>query len=75
MCSCSGVEHFILEIIDALPNMELLINVYDYPEASKFGPLQPVFSFSKAVNNALYSSFICIPSPFDVMHHRSLHVL
>jgi len=52
-CRCSGVEHFILEIINALPNMELLINVHDYPQASKYGPLQPVFSFSKMVNNAL----------------------
>ena len=30
-CRCKGVEHFILEIIDSLPNMEMMINVKDYP--------------------------------------------
>ena len=25
------MEHFILEIIDSLPNMEMMINVKDYP--------------------------------------------
>ena len=29
---CNGVEHFILNIIDKLPNMELIINVHDYPQ-------------------------------------------
>lgn len=54
-CSrCSGVEHFILEIIHDLPDMELLINVHDYPQANKRGPLQPIFSFSKVVNCTLW---------------------
>lgn len=29
---CKGVEHFILNIIDRLPNMEMIINVYDWPK-------------------------------------------
>ncbi|XP_025108187.1 protein O-glucosyltransferase 1-like [Pomacea canaliculata] len=44
---CSGVEHFILEIIDRLPDLELLINVHDYPQSSRYGAPIPVFSFSK----------------------------
>ncbi|XP_054829931.1 protein O-glucosyltransferase 1 [Eublepharis macularius] len=45
---CSGIEHFILEIIDHLPDMELMVNVRDYPQVPKWiKPLVPVFSFSK----------------------------
>ncbi|XP_069491806.1 protein O-glucosyltransferase 1 [Ambystoma mexicanum] len=45
---CSGVEHFILEIIDRLPDMEFVINVRDYPQVPKWmKPVIPVFSFSK----------------------------
>ncbi|XP_043928873.1 protein O-glucosyltransferase 1 [Protopterus annectens] len=45
---CSGVEHFILEIIDLLPDMELVVNVRDYPQVPKWmQPVLPVFSFSK----------------------------
>lgn len=29
---CQGVEHFILNIIHELPNMEIIINVFDYPK-------------------------------------------
>ncbi|XP_064412837.1 protein O-glucosyltransferase 1 isoform X3 [Latimeria chalumnae] len=45
---CSGVEHFILEIIDRLPDMEMVINVRDYPQVPRWmQPVKPVFSFSK----------------------------
>ncbi|XP_030059752.1 protein O-glucosyltransferase 1 [Microcaecilia unicolor] len=45
---CSGVEHFILEIIDRLPDMEMVINVRDYPQVPNWmKPVLPVFSFSK----------------------------
>ncbi|XP_033866639.1 protein O-glucosyltransferase 1-like isoform X2 [Acipenser ruthenus] len=45
---CSGVEHFILEVIDRLPDTELVINVRDYPQVPRLmKPIQPVFSFSK----------------------------
>jgi hypothetical protein len=30
--------------------MEILINVHDYPQSSKFGPPMPIFSFSKVVS-------------------------
>ncbi|KAK6175502.1 hypothetical protein SNE40_013955 [Patella caerulea] len=43
---CSGVEHYILEIIKKLPDMEMIINVRDWPQSSKFNPPIPVFSFS-----------------------------
>lgn len=45
---CSGVEHFILEVIDRLPNLEMVVNVRDYPQVPKWAePTLPVFSFSK----------------------------
>ncbi|ESN93559.1 hypothetical protein HELRODRAFT_103469 [Helobdella robusta] len=44
---CKGVEHFILEIIHELPNMEFILNVNDHPQVYKHGPKFPVFSFSK----------------------------
>ncbi|XP_027268485.1 protein O-glucosyltransferase 1 isoform X2 [Cricetulus griseus] len=45
---CSGVEHFILEVIRRLPDMEMVINVRDYPQVPKWmEPTIPVFSFSK----------------------------
>ncbi|VDI58881.1 protein glucosyltransferase [Mytilus galloprovincialis] len=44
---CSGVEHFILEIIKKLPDMEMYINVRDWPQSVKFQSPIPVFSFSK----------------------------
>ncbi|XP_028288558.1 protein O-glucosyltransferase 1 [Parambassis ranga] len=45
---CSGVEHFILEVIDRLPDMEMVINVRDYPQVPNWvQPILPVFSFSK----------------------------
>ena len=31
---CRGVEHFILEIIKELPNMEIIINIFDNPQVS-----------------------------------------
>ncbi|KAF6121130.1 protein O-glucosyltransferase 1 [Phyllostomus discolor] len=46
---CSGVEHFILEVIGRLPDMEMVINVRDYPQVPKWmEPAIPVFSFSKS---------------------------
>lgn len=47
---CKGVEHFILEIIDKLPDMEMRINVRDYPQVPKWSNPLPVFSFSKTGN-------------------------
>uniref|UniRef100_A0AAY4E702 Glycosyl transferase CAP10 domain-containing protein n=1 Tax=Denticeps clupeoides TaxID=299321 RepID=A0AAY4E702_9TELE len=45
---CSGVEHFILEIIDRLPDVEMVINVRDYPQVPGWvQPVLPVLSFSK----------------------------
>ncbi|GAB1300273.1 Protein O-glucosyltransferase 1 [Apodemus speciosus] len=45
---CSGVEHFILEVIRGLPDMEMVINVRDYPQVPRWmEPTIPVFSFSK----------------------------
>ncbi|KAM8976110.1 protein O-glucosyltransferase 1 [Pelodytes ibericus] len=45
---CSGVEHFILKLLPILPDMELVINVRDYPQVPKWmTPIIPIFSFSK----------------------------
>lgn len=45
---CDGIEHFILKLIDKLPDTELIVNTRDWPQIIKnhhiFGP---VFSFSK----------------------------
>ncbi|XP_042197681.1 protein O-glucosyltransferase 1 isoform X1 [Callorhinchus milii] len=45
---CSGVEHFILDIISKLPDMEFVLNVRDYPQVPGWvQTTRPVFSFSK----------------------------
>ncbi|CRL02068.1 CLUMA_CG015162, isoform A [Clunio marinus] len=47
---CSGVEHFIKKVLKKvkLPNMDLIINVRDYPQVyPHHGPIGPVLSFSK----------------------------
>ncbi|XP_018430999.1 PREDICTED: protein O-glucosyltransferase 1 [Nanorana parkeri] len=45
---CSGVEHFLLELLPELPDMEMVINVRDYPQVPHWmTPPIPVFSFSK----------------------------
>ncbi|XP_029637108.1 protein O-glucosyltransferase 1 [Octopus sinensis] len=48
---CSGVEHFIKKLLDDLPDMEMVINVHDYPRVQKFLDPLPVFSFSKVVSD------------------------
>lgn len=54
---CSGVEHFILQVIDRLPDMEMVINVRDYPHVRHWvHPVLPVMSFSK-VNNLICMRF------------------
>ncbi|XP_076579769.1 protein O-glucosyltransferase 1 isoform X1 [Chaetodon auriga] len=48
---CSGVEHFILEVIDRLPDLEMVVNVRDYPQVPSWvQPTLPVFSFSKTAD-------------------------
>lgn len=48
---CSGVEHFILEVIDRLPDMEMVVNVRDYPQVPNWvQPILPVLSFSKTAD-------------------------
>ncbi|XP_031708241.1 protein O-glucosyltransferase 1 [Anarrhichthys ocellatus] len=48
---CSGVEHFILEVIDRLPDLEMVVNVRDYPQVPGWvQPTLPVFSFSKTAD-------------------------
>jgi len=44
----SGIEHFILRIIDQLPDMEFALNTRDWPQTVKWqNDDLPVFSFSK----------------------------
>ncbi|NWV70233.1 PGLT1 glucosyltransferase, partial [Malurus elegans] len=57
---CSGIEHFILGIIHRLPDMEMVINVRDYPQVPKWmKPIIPVFSFSKTseYNDIMYPAW------------------
>ncbi|KAH7969287.1 hypothetical protein HPB52_016576 [Rhipicephalus sanguineus] len=44
---CLGVEHFILKIVDELPDVEFVLNTRDWPQAHKRIESLPVFSFSK----------------------------
>lgn len=61
---CSGVEHFILGIVHRLPDMEMVINVRDYPQVPKWmKPIIPVFSFSK------------VHTPLKAGHFQDMHVL
>jgi protein glucosyltransferase len=41
-----GIEHFLLNIIDTLPDMEFLLNTYDWPQNQQ---KIPIFSFSKSI--------------------------
>ncbi|CAG9825570.1 unnamed protein product [Phaedon cochleariae] len=45
---CAGIEHFLLELLPKLPDLELIINTRDWPQIHKnYGAFGPVFSFSK----------------------------
>ncbi|KFD51719.1 hypothetical protein M513_07415 [Trichuris suis] len=47
---CSGVEHFLLKIVDQLPDVEFFLNDHDYPFISTYAePKMVVFSFSTVV--------------------------
>lgn len=54
---CNGNEHFILEVIKKLPDMEFVINTRDWPQISSRQQPIPVFSFSKVVRISLFLSF------------------
>jgi len=45
---CEGIQHFLLQLAQALPDTELVINTRDWPQLSKYMQEKlPVFSFSK----------------------------
>nr|XP_037277396.1 O-glucosyltransferase rumi homolog [Rhipicephalus microplus] len=44
---CLGVEHFILKIVDELPDVEFVLNTRDWPQTHRLVESLPVFSFSK----------------------------
>uniref|UniRef100_A0A915ISV1 Glycosyl transferase CAP10 domain-containing protein n=1 Tax=Romanomermis culicivorax TaxID=13658 RepID=A0A915ISV1_ROMCU len=44
---CSGVEHFILSVINQIPDCEFILNDRDYPQVLKSHQPLPIFSFSK----------------------------
>lgn len=45
---CSGIEYFIKQYLNILPNMEMIINCRDWPQINRnWGDMGPVFSFSK----------------------------
>ncbi|XP_068612510.1 protein O-glucosyltransferase 1 [Brachionichthys hirsutus] len=48
---CQGVEHFILQVVARLPDVEMIVNVRDYPQVPSWvQPTLPVFSFSKTAD-------------------------
>ncbi|KAJ8942858.1 hypothetical protein NQ314_009920 [Rhamnusium bicolor] len=48
---CSGIEHFLLDLLPSLPDMEFILNTRDWPQIHKeYGVFGPVFSFSKTEN-------------------------
>ncbi|XP_020290867.1 O-glucosyltransferase rumi homolog isoform X2 [Pseudomyrmex gracilis] len=51
---CAGIEHFLLKILDALPDMDLIINTGDVPQSRNYDHSSllrmPVFSFSKTAH-------------------------
>ncbi|XP_037590976.1 protein O-glucosyltransferase 1 isoform X3 [Cebus imitator] len=79
---CSGVEHFILEVIRRLPDMEMVINVRDYPQVPKWmEPAIPVFSFSKVSSTVamekekLYSIFPRIEDTLGKPAAKDVHLV
>lgn len=55
---CAGIEYFLLKLAPGLTDMDLVINIRDYPQSSKyFGDPLPIFSFSK-VNIIVQISFL-----------------
>lgn len=48
---CAGVEHFLLQLLPKLPNIEFILNTRDWPQIHKqYGQFGPVFSFSKTMD-------------------------
>ena len=57
---CEGVEHFINKGINDLPDLDLVINVRDYPQVHKNWHNLPILSFSKDItqyNDILYPAW------------------
>ncbi|XP_046405782.1 O-glucosyltransferase rumi homolog isoform X2 [Ischnura elegans] len=57
---CSGVEYFILKVIEHIPDVEFILNTRDWPQVSAYhNQLVPVFSFSKtsAFNDIMYPAW------------------
>jgi protein glucosyltransferase len=47
----TGVQHFLLKLLDKLPDTEFILNTRDWPQSYKYNPKKlPVFSFSKVVS-------------------------
>ena len=71
---CVGIEHFLLQLAGDLPDTEFVVNVRDWPQASKHGPPLPVFSFSKVLLDQslpckLHFSDLQVPSNhWDIMY-------
>lgn len=46
----SGVEHFLLKLVDQLPDTEFVLNTADWPQTTSWQPNKlPIFSFSKVM--------------------------
>jgi len=45
---CRGVDHFLVQAVRGLPDLEFVLNEYDHPKVPRNGPVIPIFSFSKS---------------------------
>ena len=45
-CRCEGIEHFLLPLAKTLPDMDLMINVFDHPQVT--GSLEHVCNHSNS---------------------------
>ena len=45
---CIGIEYFLKQIANELPDIEFVLNVNDHPKVSKYSQPVPLFSFSKS---------------------------
>jgi len=45
---CEGNEYFISKLLSQLPDMEFIVNTFDWSKVQKHGRNSPVFSFSKS---------------------------
>lgn len=73
---CAGIEYFLLKVIGNLPDMDLVINVRDYPQSSEyFGKLLPIFSFSKVSDDSVTNFEVFVAREKISIHNYILDLI